>query len=97
MLFFELGLDVGTKEVCKAAFLLKIADGQSPAQEQLIILKCFREAHFGPKRLKNSGTLQGLLAKSLQTTLILTLEELEKFWMVFSDLEIRGKPRGLQI
>lgn len=86
------------KECGKAAFLRKIADGQSHAQEQRVVLQCLREARFGPpKRWKNSGTLRGLLAKSLKTTLILTSEELEKFWRVFSDLEIGGKPGGLQI
>lgn len=47
------------EEVCKDASLLK-RTGPSPLMHrQSVIVKCFRDAHRGPKRLlTNSGALQ---------------------------------------
>lgn len=47
--------------------------------------------------MQDSGALGGLLARPPKTSLVLTLEEGEQVRVAFSDWEMRGQPRGLQM
>ena len=77
-LFFGLGLDMGTKEVCKGASPLKTADFQAPrAQEQFITLKNVSGRRILDQETGDQRHSGGIVGKIPKTSLILTSEELE--------------------